>query len=193
MRHRGGVESPASAEASIPVGVAVAWRSKAVTTDPPRHAEHLEWQAVFTLTAPAPIRVVALLERGGETHWGLRPEEPARELELSARFFPWRWRTSDAVQVGFEGRRTRVTDRALKQDARAVAEIVAPASARTRQRTELMRLPAHAIVLAFLAFAQEDTETTRLGRWRLSAAVASELPELLAPLASGYQSGTLVA
>jgi hypothetical protein len=187
------VESPAGAAASIPVGVAVAWHSKAVTTDPPRLAEHLEWQAVFTLTAPAPIRAVALLERGGETHWGLRPEAPARELELCARFFPWRWRTSDAVQIGFEGRRTRVTDRALKQNAREVAEIVAPATAQTRELAHVMRLPAHAIALAFLAFAEEDTETTRLGRWRLSRAVAAELPARLAPLASGYQSGTLVA
>ena len=189
----GDVESSASAAASIPVGLAHAWRSTAVTTDPPRHAEHLEWQAVFTLTAPAPIRVVALMERGGETHWGLQPEEPARELELSVRFSPWRWRTSDAVQIGFEGRRIRVIDRALKQDARDVAEITAPGSARTREITGVMRLPAHGIALAFLAFSQEDTETTRLGRWRLSPAVAAELPERLAPLASGYQTGTLIA
>ena len=189
----GGVESPASAAAGIPVGVAVAWHSKAVTTDPPRLAEHLEWQAVFTLSSPAPIRAVALMERGGELQWGLRPEEPALELELCARFFPWRWRTSDAVQIGFEGRRTRVTDRALKQDARDVAEIVAPASTQTRELARVMRLPAHEIALAFLAFADEDTETTRLGRWRVRPAVADELPERLAPLASGYQSGTLVA
>jgi hypothetical protein len=189
----GDVESSASAAASIPVGVAHAWRSTAVTTDPPRHAEHLEWRAVFTLTAPAPIRVVALLERAGETQWGLHPEEPARELELSVRFAPWRWRTSDAVQIGFEGRKIRVIDRALKQDARDVAEITAPGRARTREITGVMRLPAHGIALAFLAFAEADTEATRLGRWRLSPAVAAELPARLAPLASGYQTGTLIA
>ena len=187
------MESPTIPAASIPVGVAVTWQSTAVTTDPPRRAEHLEWRAVFALSAPAPIRVVALLERGGETHWGLRPEEPARELELGVRFSPWRWRTSDGVEIGFEGRRIRVTDRALKQDARTVAEVVAPESSRTREITDVMRLPAHGIALAFLAFAQEDTETTRLGRWRLGPAVAAELPERLAPLASGYQTGTLIA
>jgi hypothetical protein len=192
MRHRGGVESPASAAASIPVTVSSAWRSTSVTTDPPRLTEHLVWQAAFTLAASTPIRVAALLERGGELHWALRPEDAARELELCARFAPWRFRTSEAVAVNFEGRQIRVTDAALKQDARTVAEIVAPASAHTREITTVMRLPAHDIALAFLAFAEDDTETTRLGRWRPKPSVTASLAERLAPLASGYQTGTLV-
>jgi hypothetical protein len=186
------VES-SSAAASIPVAVSSAWRSTAVTTDPPRAAEHLVWQALFTLTAAEPIRVAAFLEHGGELHWALRPEEPARELELCARFSPWRFRTSEAVAINFEGRQIRVTDAVLKQDARDVAEIVAPTGAQTREITPVLRLPGHGVALAFLAFAEEDTETTRLGRWRLRPAVAAGLAERLAPLASGYQTGTLIA
>jgi hypothetical protein len=174
------------------VAVSAAWRSTAVTTDPPRVAEHLEWQALFTLAASEPIRAVALVEHGGELQWALQPEAAACELELCARFAPWRFRTSEAVAVDFGGRRIRVTDAALKQDARAVSEVSAPASAQTRALTTVLRLPAHGIALAFLAFAEADTETTRLGRWRLTASVTAALPERLAPLASGYQTGTLV-
>jgi hypothetical protein len=163
-----------------------------VTTDPPRTAEHLVWQAAFALAAPEPIRVAVLLEHGRELHWALRPDAAARELELCARFSPWRFRTSDAVAVEFEGRMIRVTDAALKQDARAVAAIVAPPGARTREPTWVLRLPAHGIALAFLAFAEDETEATRLGRWRPAASAVAGLPGRLAPLASGYQTGTLV-
>jgi hypothetical protein len=192
MRHRAGVESLAHELMRMPVAVSVEWRSKRVTTDPPRYAEHLEWEAAIALRAPGPMRVAALLTHGNETHWGLQSDEPAAELELSAKFFPWRWRTSEAVQVSFEGRRTRVTDAALKQDARAVALVTAPASARTGEITSVLQLPAHAITLSFIAFAEGDTETRRLHRWRVKPAVMAQLAERLAPLASGYQSGTLV-
>jgi len=39
----------------------------------------------------------------------------------------------------------------------------------------------------------DDTEARPLGRWRVAPEVAGQLPERFAPLASGYQSGTLVA
>ena len=74
----------------------------------------------------------------------------------------------------------RVTDAALKQDARSVAEVVAPPSACTRELTTVLRLPSHGIALAFLAFAEDETETTRLGRWRPTASAVAGLPERLA-------------
>lgn len=191
MRHSG-VMSSAGTAAILPVAVSHAWQSTPVRTDPPRTAEHLVWQAAFALSAATPIRVAALLEHRGELHWALRPEDAACELELCARFAPWRFRTSEAVAINFEGRQIRVTDAALKQDARAVAEIVAPARAQTRAVTTVLRLPAHGLALAFLAVAEDETETTRLGRWRLRASVAETLDERLGPLASGYQTGTVV-
>ena len=177
----------------MPVTVAAEWRSTPVTTDPPRRAEHLEWEVAFRLAAPAPVRVVALLTHGGETHWGLQPDEPARELELRARFSPWRWRTSESVAIQFAGRRVRVTDAVLKRDARDASTIVAPQQTETRAITGLLHLPAHVITLAFIAFALDDTEARPLGRWRIAPAAVAQLSERLAPLASGYQSGTLIA
>lgn len=176
-----------------PVSVSVEWRSKAVTTDPPRTTEHLEWEAAVTLRAPAPIRAVALLEHGRETHWGLLPDEPAQELELSARFSPWRWRTSEAVQISFAGRHIRISDAALKQSARDVATIPAPGHTETREVMSVLRLDDHAITLAVIAFALADTEERPLGRWRVRPEVAAQLPGRFASLASGYQSGTLIA
>jgi hypothetical protein len=186
------VESPARELTRLPVAVSAEWHSKAVTTDPPRYAEHLEWEARFTLAATEPLRVAALVAHGGETQWALGAQEPARELELSAKFHPWRWRTSDAVQINFEGRRIRVDDRALKQDARNVAVVTAPQQAPTCEVVPVLDLPAHGIALAFIAFAEGDTEVRRLGRWRVDPAVTAQLAEHLAPLASGYQTGTLV-
>jgi hypothetical protein len=188
MRHRAGVQLPEQAA----VSVSVEWRSTAVTTDPPRSAEHLEWEARFTLAAPEALRVAALVEHGGETQWALGAHEPARKLELSATFSPWRWRTSDAVQIGFEGRRLRVDDRALKQDARNVAVVTAPGRALTGEVVHVLALPGHGIALAFIALAEGDTEERRLGRWRVTPAAVERLPAYLAPLASGYQTGTLI-
>ena len=102
---------------------------------------------MFLLRAPEPIYVAALLTHGGEMHWGLKIDEPAGEVELTATFSPWRFRTSEGVQVDFEGRRTRVTDAVLKQDARDVATITAPASTRTGEITEVLSMPGHAITL----------------------------------------------
>ena len=188
-----GVESLANDVTRMPVTVSAEWHSTPVTTDPPRTAQHLEWRVTFLLRAPEPIYVAALLTHGGEMHWGLKIDEPAREVELRATFSPWRFRTSEGVQVDFEGRRTRVTDAALKQDARDVATISAPASTRTGEITEVLSMPGHAITLAFVAFAQADTETRRLGRWQVRAEVVAHLSANLAPLASGYQTGTVVA
>jgi len=176
-----------------PISVSAEWRSTAVTTDPPRLTEHLEWEAAFTLRALAPIRVAAILEHGGELHWGLQPGEPAQERELCATFSPWRWRTSEAVQISFAGRHIRITDAALKQDARDVATVTAHERVQTLEVVSVLSLPGHAIALAFIAFALDDTEARPLGRWRVAPEVAARLPERFAPLASGYQSGTLIA
>jgi hypothetical protein len=186
------VESLVNDVTRMPVAISAEWRSTPVTTDPPRTAQHLEWRVAFRLSAPEPICVAALLTHGGEMHWGLKSDEPAGEVELGATFSPWRFRTSEDVQIDFEGRRTRVTDAALKQDARDVATITAPASAQTGEITELLSMPGHAITLAFVAFAQGDAETRRLGRWQVRPAVVAHLPASLAPLASGYQTGTVV-
>jgi hypothetical protein len=172
--------------------ISVEWRSKSVTTDPPRSVQHLEWEVRFTLTAPQPLRVAVLFEHGGETQWALASSEPAQEQELRAAFFPWRWRTSDDVQINFEGRRMRVTDPGLKQDARDVAVVTAPTHARTREVIPVLDVPGHGVVLAFIAFVEGDAEKRRLGRWRVKPAVAEQLPQYLAPLASGFQTGTLV-
>ena len=153
------MESLANDVTRMPVTVSAEWHSTPVTTDPPRTAQHLEWRVTFLLRAPEPIYVAALLTHGGEMHWGLKIDEPAGEVELRATFSPWRFRTSEGVQVDFEGRRTRVTDAVLKQDARDVATITAPASTRTGEITEVLSMPGHAITLAFVAFAEGDTET----------------------------------
>lgn len=184
------MQSP-SGVTRMPLAVSVAWRSRSVTTDPPRTSQHLEWEVAFALAASEPMRVAALAEHGSETQWVLVTGEPAHELELRAQFAPWRFRTSDTVHVGFEGRRIRVDDRALKQDARNVAQVTAPQRAETGKVTGVLALPGHAIRLAFIAFAEGDTEVRRLDRWRVDPAVAALLPAPLAPLASGYQTGTL--
>jgi hypothetical protein len=189
MRH-GAVMEPSE---PVPVAVSAEWRSTAVTTDPPRSAEHLVWTVALKLAAATPLRAVALLAHGREAHWAFHPGEPALEVEILVLFDPWRFRTSDAVAISCEGRQVQVTDAGLKHDPRDGARIVAPERTRTREVTDFLQLPGHGISLAFAALADDDTETRPLGRWRIAPALVPALPGRLAPLASGYQSGTLIS
>ena len=53
----------------VPLRLAVEWKSKTVTTDPPRYTPHDEWMVVLTISADARVRVAVFLSHGEETSW----------------------------------------------------------------------------------------------------------------------------
>jgi hypothetical protein len=177
----------------VPRAVSLEWRSKIVTTDPPRYPEHKEWSLRVNLAAATPIRVGVFLSRGARTSWGLQPHEPSAETCLRVHFFPWSWNQSDDVQITLGGQRTVVTDAALKEDPRSVVRLLAAASVTTGEIFDVVELPAHRVRLAALAVAGEDTERRRQDRWLIKPSLAESLPPLGIPLTSGRQTGTISA
>lgn len=175
----------------VPLRLASDWRSKTVTTDPPRYTPHQEWSVALTLAASTPIRVAVFLDDGREIAWGLSADPSSTEPELRASFFPYDWSQSDDVQVNFGWQRRTVTDAALKNDPREIVRLTSPDAATTGTVVCLAELPSHGIALSAMAIAETDTERRREGRWRLKPELAAALPEHLRPLASGHQSGVI--
>ncbi len=175
----------------IPIRLAAPWRSKTVTTDPPRLTPHLEWGLTLSISADIPVRVAAFLEAPGETQWALSDVDASTEMELRADFFPFSWTQSDEVQVTFGFRRFAITDLALKNDPRMVVDVVVPPIAMTAEAFAVARIPAHAITLTAIVIAEVDTQRRRHGRWRIDPRHADELPVRLVPLTSGYQTGVI--
>lgn len=175
----------------LPLAIETEWRSKTVTTDPPRYTPHLEWAVGFKLTAADPVRAVVFIEEAGEVAWGLVAGEPSPTLLVEVKFFPYDWAKSDDVQVNFEWQRRSVTDRALKEDPRAVVKVVAPTEATIGAVVPVIELPPHSLTLSLLAVAEDDTENRREGRWRLKPALADALPAFGDALASGHQTGVI--
>ena len=77
----------------------------------------------------------------------------------------------------------------MKTDPRRFADIVLPDTATTGQLIPVCRISQHAIEVALVALALQDTEARRLDRWRLRPQLVEALPPDLAMLASGRQSG----
>lgn len=174
----------------LPLDISARWLPKTVTTDPPRLTPHEEWRLAVRLVAAAPFRLAVLMYLPTHIRWGLRPEDPSEFVEVPLDFFPQDWATSERVQVNFGWQSITVTDPELKADPRPHASVVLPASATTAQVIPVCEVRRHAITLAVLAIAHQDTEGRRLARWRLRPHLASALPPDLCELASGRQSGT---
>ena len=174
-----------------PVRLVAQWRSKTVTTDPPRYTPHLEWDLILTISADIPIRVAALLEGPADTRWGLSPDNPSTEMEVRAMFSPYAWARSDEVEVNFGFQWFAVTDPALKNDPRTVVDVVLPPMGTTAEAFAVARLQAHAITLTAVAVAEADTQRRRGDRWRIDPRHGDELPVRLAPLMSGHQTGVI--
>jgi hypothetical protein len=177
----------------VPCALSIEWRSKTVTTDPPRYTPHTEWSLCVTLAAPTPVRVAVFISDGAQTFWGLEPNEPAAETRVTAKFFPANWNKSDEVGITLGWQRIAVTDAALKEDPRRAVTLLAPASVTTGEIFGVVELPAHDVRLASLAVAEEDTERRRLDRWRIKPGLAESLPRLALPLTSGKQNGIISA
>ena len=64
-----------------------------------------------------------------------------------------------------------------------------PDTATTGQMIPVCKISQHAIEVALIALAQQDTEARQLDRWRLRPQLVDSLPPDLAMLASGRQSG----
>jgi hypothetical protein len=173
-----------------PLKLSAEWRSKTVTTDPPKLIPHEEWRLVIRLAGRSPFRLAVLMEHQGHVHWGLRPDAPSEAIEVHAHFFPHDWSHHDRVQVNFGWQRLTVADEQLKVDPRPWASLLLPASGATGQVIPVCEVRKHGIKLAVLPLAQQDTEDRRQDRWRLRPPVAEGLPPELRALASGRQHGT---
>ena len=176
----------------VPITIEAEWRSKTVTTDPPRYTPHLEWVVGFTLTAAEPLRAAVFIEDAEEVAWGLVADNASKSLPVEIKFFPYDWTNSDDVQVSFAWQRCRVTDRALKEDPREVVSVVASRRAETGVVVEVATLASHGLTFAVLALAERDTERRREGRWRLKVEASELVDPQVEALASGHQSGVVL-
>lgn len=174
----------------VPLGLASAWVSKVVTTDPPRYVPHDEWALNVELSCEVPVRTVTVVRHGPDVSWGLNPAAPATELELAVKFFPHSWNTSDMVRINFHWQHTLVDDPQLKQDPPSSVFVTLPTQAQTGRLVSVCDLPAHDVAVLVVALAQSDTEIQRMQRWRLRPRLADDLPSELDGLASGRQTGT---
>jgi hypothetical protein len=177
----------------VPCALSVQWRSKIVTTDPPRYTPHTEWSLCVDLAAAAPIRVAVFISDRAQTSWGVQATEPSTETSLTAHFFPASWKDSDEVFITLGWQRMTVTDAALKQDPRQVVTLLAPTRIETGQTFKVAELQAHGVLLAALTVAEEDTERRRQDRWRIKPELAASLPPPAVPLTSGKQTGIIAA
>ena len=175
----------------VPVDLSATWIPKTVTTDPPRLTPHEEWRLLVRVAASTLFRVAVVMCLPTEVHWGLRPEAASERIEIPLDFFPHDWSTSDRVQINFGWRRITVTDPNLKADPRRFADILLPDTATTGQMIPVCQISQHAVGVALVALAQEDTEARRLDRWRVRPDLTNALPSGLAALTSGRQSGTV--
>jgi hypothetical protein len=175
----------------VPVDLSATWIPKTVTTDPPRLTPHEEWRLLVRVTAPIPVRVAVVMELPTELQWGLRPEAASEVIQIPLAFFPHDWSTSDRIHINFGWRRITVTDPELKADPRQHAEVVLPDTASTGQVIPVCEIRRHAITVALVAMAHQDTEARRLDRWRVLPDLGDALPAELGVLASGRQSGVV--
>jgi hypothetical protein len=174
----------------LQIEIAADWRRRGYTTDPPRYAPFDVWSLVVTLRCAEPIRVATLFAEGRQLHWANEPASAgAGDHQLSARFAPKDWLRSDDVQLSFGAAgRTWLTDPDLKADPRPLVRLEGREAA-TGRPAILARLERFGIALGAIAFAREDTEGRRNGRWRVRPHLSATLPAELQGLASGHQSG----
>ena len=172
-----------------PVDISATWIPKTVTTDPPRLTPHEEWRLLIRVAASIPFRIAVVMRLPTEVQWGLRPEAASQLVEIPLDFFPHDWSISDRVQINFGWRRITVSDADLKADPRRFADVVLPDNATTGQMIPVCQISRHAIEVALVALAQQDTETRRVDRWRLRPQLVDALRPDLMMLASGRQSG----
>jgi hypothetical protein len=171
------------------MALAASWASRTVTTDPPRYTPHLEWSLEVALSSTQEFRTVAFVQHGEEYWWGLRTAGAGTQAELSIKFFPHNWQSSDDVQVNVEGHRFTVDDPLLKADPRKVVSVIIPAEANIGELIRIADLREHDLSFLILAIAGADTEARRLNRWRMLPRLASGLPEPIRGLGSGRQTG----
>jgi hypothetical protein len=186
-----GSEPTTSELTRVPVNFSAVWLSKTVVTDPPRYVPHEEWWISVRLEADTQFRVAVLMHLLGGVSWGLRPEPASGHAEVPVHFFPHAWSTSERVQINVGWRRITVADSALKEDPQANVTMVLPDAATTGRAIPVCELQRHAITVALLAIAEQDTQSRRRHRWRVRPELAKSLPVELVPLTSRRQSGLL--
>jgi hypothetical protein len=110
-------------------------------------------------------------------------------LEVSARFQPNDWLRSNEVHISF-GPSTWVADDPLKKDPREHVRLL-DSEAATGEVARLAHVAQHDLTLSVIAFAVDDIQDRRLGKWRVHPDRKSHLPPHLEALTSGRQSGQI--
>lgn len=174
---------------SGPAAVASNWASRTAKTDPPRYTPHLEWSLEVALSSRKAFRTAVFVQHGEEYWWGLGADGAGTQAELSIKFLPHNWQSSDDVQVNLEGQRFTVHDPLLKSDPRKVVSVIIPADVSIGELIPIAELREHDLSLLIMAIALVDTEDRRLNRWRILPRLASGLPEPIRGLGSGRQTG----
>lgn len=173
----------------LKVEITTGWHEREYTTDPPRYVPFRVWSLVIRLHCAAPIRLVTLFAEGEQLHWANERSSPgATDHELSARFNPKDWLRSDDVHLSFGAGRTWLTDPDLKRDPRPLVRLDCGGTETGRAFT-VATAERFAITLGMIAFAEEDTEKRRQGRWRVRPHLSAALPAGLQGLTGGRQTG----
>lgn len=173
----------------VQVEIAAEWQKRGYTTDPPRYVPFEIWSLVIRLRCPAPIRVVTLFGEGDLLCWANERNSPgATDHRLSARFAPKDWLHSDDVHLSFGGGGTWLTDPELKLDPRPLVRLGCAETA-TGRPAIVAEIERFAVTLGMIAFAEEDIERRRSGRWRVRPHLSAALPAELQGLTGGRQRG----
>jgi hypothetical protein len=129
------------------------------------------------------------VRHGQEYWWGLGADGAGTQAEVSIKFLPHNWQSSDDVQVNLEGQRFTVHDPLLKEDPRNIVSVIIPAEVSIGELIPIAELREHDLSLLIMMIAVVDTEAGRLNRWRMLPRLASGLPEPIRGLGSGRQAG----
>lgn len=175
----------------FPLSVSAVWKSKTVTTSPPKLIPHEEWLLEISLAAPHPFRVAAFMCLPECIERGLLPDVPSAVAEIDLHFFPHNWSASDVVRVSFGWREVTVVDPELKANPRASTALTFPPRPTAGRVLPVCQIGRHDITLALMAIARQDTQSRRLGRWRVRPRLAAALPPQLVALTSGRQHGSI--
>jgi hypothetical protein len=140
------------------MAVAASWASRTVTTDPPRYTPHLEWSLEVALSSTQEFRIAVFVQHGEEYWWGLRADGAGTQAELSIKFFPHNWQSSDDFQVDLEGQRFTVHDPLLKADPRKVVSVIIPAEVSIGELIPVADLREHDLSLLILAIARATSK-----------------------------------
>jgi hypothetical protein len=187
----------------FPVQVQSFWKSKIVTTDPPKYYPHTEYSIIYDLLSTDTVFLAVLMLRSRDklNYQRFWRSAANASLTINLSFFPWDWKQSDKVQISFYqqvpiqgGGVSVVTNSSrLKQDPKQLVHNWEKAHCKIQTGAVVpfasIDIPGP-LQAEVLLVAKGDTQKTQ-GKWRLKPSLNDGLPDSLAFLTNGRCTGTI--